>query len=113
MKSLRRRVVDAVLAGASTIREVLAVVGCTISAAQAATAGRRNSKRQGVTRAKLGYKPRPVPPRQRDVQGRRVLVNEALIRLVKAGELRRLGRGRYGPPLPKIHVPDPPAQAAG
>lgn len=97
MKSFRQLVLEAVLAGAATVDNVLAKVGNDVSAARAAVAARREQKKD----RKRGR------PMRRTVhasvsRGQRIAVTEALRRLCDGGKIRRVSRGVYGPPVPKL-----------
>jgi hypothetical protein len=100
--SLRSRVEAAVLAlGECRAAAVVARIGRTIPAAQAATAGRKKRRytakqHQGRTRPKQ---------RKHDLValGKSCLVVQTLVRLYKDGRIRRVKVGVYAPPLPRLY----------
>jgi len=101
-ETLRNRTLKAVLAlGECSVNQVLRAVGRYVSAATAAAAGRRKRKEA----RKAGEKETP-PRRQRslEVLGRRQCVLHALRSLAQSGEIRRMRRGVYAPPLPRIYT---------
>jgi hypothetical protein len=86
--------------GQADISTILAHVGRKISVSKAMAAQRRSYRDKARRR---GHPVRPVVPAQVRV-GRRKMVCEVLCHLVQQGRLRRIGRGLYAPPLPKIYV---------
>lgn len=92
--NLHQRVLAVVLSTEEvSISQVLATVGRYIDASHAYTAGRRLRRNLPNT----GSKRRELVDR-----GRRHIVSHALCRLRKLGKVRRVRRGVYGPPLPRI-----------
>lgn len=92
--NLRQRVLAVVLSTEEvSISQVLAAVGRYIDSSHAHAAGRRlrrNLPNTGKKRWELAD------------FGRRHLVSHALCKLRKLGKVRRVRRGVYGPPLPRI-----------
>lgn len=92
----RQKCLDAVLAlGECTVGRVAYRVGPFISAAQCATWGRDYRKRS-LKRGRKAFKVSLV------ATGLREIVTNALQELAAMGKLRRVARGVYAPPLPKI-----------
>ncbi len=82
------------------ISDVVAALGDRISASVAVRellswAGRRKMK----CIMRLGMSARVM-------QGKRMLVSHKLRKAVERGHLRRLERGVYGPPLPRVYAPE-------
>lgn len=100
--NLRSMILDAVLAGASSAGEIRKLVGPSITASSAVKAGRRlvksEQKSGNRTEGELSL-------RKLSEMGRSKLVHEALSSLTKKGKIARLGRGKYGPPQPKLFEP--------
>jgi hypothetical protein len=85
----------------ATVGQVLARVARHIPASQAVTAGRRrvtHDHRRGAD----GLRSPIYTLSHLAERGRRTLVGEALKRLARSGKIRRVARGLYGPPLPKV-----------
>ncbi len=105
--SFRQKVLAAVLGGASSTDEVYAQVARHISASRAVVACRQmdgtETRRQqkGLKRGKGILKPRTA--QEAIAKGRRRIVVMYLTRLNSEGKIRRVGVGRYAPPVPKIH----------
>lgn len=105
--TLPQRCLEAVLAGASTVAEVLAVVGRTISAPQAC---RRCRTADSIIRKPgRSHKSGPLQHvrtnREAAARGRRQLVADVLGVLCKRGFITRISRGAYGPLPPKLFQP--------
>lgn len=103
--SLRQRVLQAVLAGASRTCEVYAKVASAISASKASTACKGIDRREKRAAAKGA---RRFTGEKRTIQnaisrGKRYLICEALTKLAGEGKIRRIAVGVYGPPLPRVH----------
>ncbi len=105
--SFRQAVLKAVLGGASSTDEVYAQVARHISAACAVVACRQKdgSDARGAQRGSRWGSP---TPKSRTAQeaiaiGKRRIVCTYLVRLCSEGKIRRVGVGRYAPPMPKIH----------
>lgn len=96
--NLRATVLAAVLElGECSVGQVVSKVGPSISAAQAASSGRRD--RRSMANRKRGS---GVPKVKLADRGISRLVVESLARLAGLGRIRRVSRGVYAPPLPKI-----------
>lgn len=74
----------------ATVSQVLAAVGKSISASKAAAVGRRI--RSGKSSGRVSVV---------DL-GKKHMVNHALCELLRAGKIRRVGKGVYAPPLPRL-----------
>jgi hypothetical protein len=99
--SIYRLVLEAVLRlGRCSISQAVAEVAWAIPPVQAAAHGRRerryNAKQvtgAGVARRKMSL----------TELGKRVMVKDYLVKLCKRGEVRRVGRGVYAPPEPRLY----------
>lgn len=96
--NLRQLVRQAVIdLGECTIGQVIACIGGKIPAAQAATAGRRETRMErsrGKPSANLGTASR---------RGLRRIINDTLSQLYRKGLIRRVSYGIYAPLLPKVY----------
>ncbi len=81
--------------GQCTISCVLAEIGPRISASQAASRARTNDRCKHNTYPRTSH--------QLCSAGRRIVVVTSLADLVRQGRLRRLARGVYGPPRPRLY----------
>lgn len=88
--------------GIITIDQVIARVGRDISASQAAAAGRRIRACQRREATKKGLRQGTKRSTAVDI-GRRQLIASALCHLCKSGKIRRVSKGCYAPPLPKLY----------
>ena len=89
----RQLVLNAVLKlGECSVSQVVAEVGGKISPAVAMMNSRRDARR----RKKGGKFTSPM------VSGLRLMVSDVLCQLCKKGSIRRVGKGVYAPPLPRI-----------
>lgn len=97
--SLRELVLGAVMRlGECRAVDVVADISAQIPAAQAATAGRKRRRSE----AKYRRERRPRRRHTLESLGRQRLVAESLWRLLQHGKIRRVRRGVYAPPLPKL-----------
>ncbi len=104
--SFVNKVLLAVLGGASTADEVYAKVANQISASRAMIVCRARDEVEARRVAKGCRRGTGRPQRttrEALARGRRHIVADALGGLVRVGKIRRVGVGRYAPPLPKIH----------
>lgn len=99
--SLNQRVLDAVLdLGECTTRQVVAVVGKYVPATTVnkyVKMGERYEQKRAKTNKKnvMSYH-----------SALRQAVTDKIKQLVEQGKIRRVSRGVYAPPLPKIHLPE-------
>ena len=99
--SLRQAVLEAVLRLCEcSCRQVVAEVSHAIPAAQAATAGRSRYRHD----TRRGKKRRPSDVAALVVAGRSQAVREALKKLASRRKIRRVRRGVYAPPAPKLYL---------
>ena len=101
LSELGKKILQCVLDGCQTTHEVVAMVGNEISAAKAIARWRRvMASKEKVGR---GYH---CTLKQMARNGKLAIVREVIQGLTARGTLRRISRGHYGPPLPKIHEPE-------
>jgi hypothetical protein len=101
--SFRRRVLQTVLSREeTTIGQVIAAVGRHIDAVSAVRAIQRVF-RYGGQRGKFNVTNPIYTAEHLAYLGRKELIRVCLSRLAREGKIRRIGRGVYGPPLPKLH----------
>ena len=101
--SLRQAVLAAVLGGASTTDEVVALVGHKVTPASA----QRSGLQEWRASVKAHYPNTKLPSQAKLIRrGRKKTVTSVLVRLVKDGLLRRVAAGVYGPPQPKLFQPE-------
>lgn len=111
-ESLRQRVLAAVLKlGVCSRDQVVAEVSPYISSADAAHAARQRLARERRRQDRKQTARRPEQRKQHTPEelverGKRDIVSWMLTRESRKGNLRRAGLGLYGPPLPKIHIPE-------
>lgn len=95
MKSFRQRVLEAVLRlGTCSIDQVIAACGRYVSSSQAAACCRRSLRYERTRKKKVSMR--------KENSGVRMVVNAVLVTLFKYGHIRRISRGVYAAPLPKL-----------
>ncbi len=95
MKTITQRVLETVLRlGTCSIEQGIAAVGKYVSASLASAYWRKD-RRYNTKRNKGGGK-------RTDQRGIRIIVTNALYHLTHQGRIRRVDRGVYAAPLPKL-----------
>lgn len=111
--SLSSRITEILMKhGELTIAQIIAKVGRHISTSKALSLGKKyldtNSRLMKFNKKKGGFNRRANPDKERYTQdyiiqmGRYRSVLGILGSCVQSGRIRRVNRGTYGPPLPKI-----------
>lgn len=88
--------------GPVTCKSVQAVMGQYITAALAAQTGRKAIKSD--LKRKRQTERTPLTTERAITTGKRVIINNTIHNLLFQGDIRKISKGVYGPPL-KLHVP--------